>query len=179
MSDLITRQSAIEAVWKPKVKPEAEIFNALKMAIQSEIEHVPSAERNCYTCGMVDGAMKFRPERVSDETLEEHDRLVRLSDVCKLIQSEWEINPHQWGSLAALPEVNPAPDLVSRKEIISYIDHVSNQGTGKHKSLEYIRKYVECMLSGVFENKYVETPLIHAVSPETVKEALEKTEDSK
>lgn len=123
MSDLITRQSAIEAVWKPKVKPEAEIFNALKMAIQSEIEQVPSAERNCYTCGMVDGAMKFRPERVSDETLEENDRLVRLSDVCKLIQSEWEVNPNQWGKLTELPKVKELEDLTTKVfEIIDKID---------------------------------------------------------
>ena len=41
MSDLIPRDKAIECVWKPKVKPDAEIFNALKMAIQSEIEQLP------------------------------------------------------------------------------------------------------------------------------------------
>ena len=41
MSDLIPRDKAIECIWKPKVKPDAEIFNALKMAIQSEIEQLP------------------------------------------------------------------------------------------------------------------------------------------
>lgn len=42
MSDLIPRDKAIECIWKPKVKPDAEIFNALKMAIQSEIEQLPT-----------------------------------------------------------------------------------------------------------------------------------------
>ena len=42
MSDLIQREKAIECVWKPQVKPDAVIFNALKMAIQSEIEQLPT-----------------------------------------------------------------------------------------------------------------------------------------
>ena len=42
LSNLISRDDAIACVWKPQVKPDAEIFNSLKMAIQSEIEHVPA-----------------------------------------------------------------------------------------------------------------------------------------
>ena len=38
-------------------------------------------------------------------------------------------------------------DAVSRKEILSYIDRIQNQGTGKHKSLDFIQKYVENMQS--------------------------------
>ena len=43
MSDLISREDAIKAAWKPKVTPGGEIFDALKRAIQSEIENIPSA----------------------------------------------------------------------------------------------------------------------------------------
>ena len=45
MSDLIRREDAIEAVWKPQVKPNELIFDALKTAIESEINNVPSADR--------------------------------------------------------------------------------------------------------------------------------------
>ena len=44
MSDLIRREDAIEAVWKPQVKPNELIFDALKTAIESEINNVPSAD---------------------------------------------------------------------------------------------------------------------------------------
>ena len=43
-SDLIRRDDAVSCAWKPQVKPDAEIFNALKRAIQSEIEHVPAVD---------------------------------------------------------------------------------------------------------------------------------------
>ena len=36
-------------------------------------------------------------------------------------------------------------DLVDRQLVLSYIDRVTNSGLGKHKALEYIRKYVENM----------------------------------
>ena len=45
MEDLIKRSDAIEAVWKPQVKPNELIFDALKTAIESEINNVPSADR--------------------------------------------------------------------------------------------------------------------------------------
>ena len=42
MNDLIEREAALECCLKPKVTPDAEIFHALKIAIQSEINHLPS-----------------------------------------------------------------------------------------------------------------------------------------
>ena len=45
MSDLIERKEAIKAVWKPKVNPNDLIFDALKTAIESKINDIPSAER--------------------------------------------------------------------------------------------------------------------------------------
>ena len=45
MSDLIKREDAIKAVWKPKVNPNDLIFDALKTAIESKINDIPSAER--------------------------------------------------------------------------------------------------------------------------------------
>ena len=44
MSDYIKREDAIQQIWKPMVKPNAEIFDALKRAIQSEVENLPSAD---------------------------------------------------------------------------------------------------------------------------------------
>jgi hypothetical protein len=45
MKDTIYREDAIKAVWKPQVKPNELIFDALKTAIESEINNVPSADR--------------------------------------------------------------------------------------------------------------------------------------
>lgn len=44
MDELISRKAVIECVWKPKVKPDAEIFNALQMVIQCAIEQSPTVE---------------------------------------------------------------------------------------------------------------------------------------
>ena len=44
MADLIERQAAIDAVWKPRVIPGGEVFDALKRAQQNEIEALPSAQ---------------------------------------------------------------------------------------------------------------------------------------
>ena len=38
-------------------------------------------------------------------------------------------------------------DLISRQAVLSYIDRIVHQGTGKQKSFEFIRKYVEKMPS--------------------------------
>lgn len=45
MGDTIYRDEAIKAVWKPQVKPNELIFDALKRAIESEINNLPSADR--------------------------------------------------------------------------------------------------------------------------------------
>lgn len=42
MDDLISRKAAMDCCFKPQVRPNAEIFNALKMAISSEISALPS-----------------------------------------------------------------------------------------------------------------------------------------
>ena len=44
MDRLIKLSDAIEAVWKPQVKPNELIFDALKQAIESEIRNCPTAE---------------------------------------------------------------------------------------------------------------------------------------
>lgn len=36
-------------------------------------------------------------------------------------------------------------DIISRAEVLGYINRVKNSGLGKNKSLEYIDKYVKCM----------------------------------
>lgn len=42
MDDLISRKAAMDCCFKPQVRPNAEIFNALKMAISSEISALQS-----------------------------------------------------------------------------------------------------------------------------------------
>ncbi len=42
MDDLISRKAAMDCCFKPQVRPNAEIFNALKMAIRSEISAIQS-----------------------------------------------------------------------------------------------------------------------------------------
>lgn len=42
--ELIEKQAAMDCCFKPQVRPNAEIFNALKMAIRSEISALPSID---------------------------------------------------------------------------------------------------------------------------------------
>ena len=44
MDDLISRKAAMDCCFKPQVRPNAEIFNALKMAIRSEISVLQSVD---------------------------------------------------------------------------------------------------------------------------------------
>lgn len=44
MDDLISRAAAIEAVIDWTVKPDGEIFNAIKTACRSKIEQIPAAK---------------------------------------------------------------------------------------------------------------------------------------
>lgn len=99
-------------------------------------ESLPAAERNCFTCGMVDRVMEFNPEKVSDEILEENDRPVMLSDVCKLIQEEWEVNPKQWGKIRSLPSVNdgrwiPCDERLPKNSDLIFITEQNFGGKGK------------------------------------------------
>ena len=48
--DLISRKEAIDALWKPTINPDAEIFHALRAAQQSLIEQLPSAEPEIIYC---------------------------------------------------------------------------------------------------------------------------------
>ena len=48
MDRLIKMSDAIEAVWKPQVKPNELIFDALKQAIESEIRNCPTAEASAW-----------------------------------------------------------------------------------------------------------------------------------
>jgi hypothetical protein len=41
-----------------------------------------------------------------------------------------------------VPDINVG-DMISRQAVLSYIERILNQGTGKKKSFEYIQKYVE------------------------------------
>lgn len=45
MSDLIDRQAAIDAATKFRVNPGGEIFEAIRRAVRSELELVPSAQQ--------------------------------------------------------------------------------------------------------------------------------------
>ena len=51
MDDLISRQVAMDCCFKPQVRPNAEIFNALKMAIRSEISALQSVDAAPVTHG--------------------------------------------------------------------------------------------------------------------------------
>lgn len=44
MDDLISRKAAMDCCFKPQVRPNEEIFNALKMAIRSEISALQSVD---------------------------------------------------------------------------------------------------------------------------------------
>lgn len=106
MTDLISRAEAIEAI--PDTR--ADMFENCRNCKLLDREQVvdilsalPSAERNCFTCGMENGVMKFNPENVSDEVIKANDRIVKLSDICKFIKANFELNPKQWGELRTFP----------------------------------------------------------------------------
>lgn len=40
----ISREAAIDAIWKPEVRPNALIFDALRRACEEEVKHIPSAD---------------------------------------------------------------------------------------------------------------------------------------
>lgn len=44
MADYISREAAIDAIWKPEVRPNALIFDALRRACEEEVKHIPSAD---------------------------------------------------------------------------------------------------------------------------------------
>lgn len=44
MDDFISREKAIEAIWKPKVTPNASIFDALRKCCEEEVKHLPAAD---------------------------------------------------------------------------------------------------------------------------------------
>ena len=58
MSDLIDRQAVIEALWKPQIKPDAEIFHALRAAQQSLVEQLPSVQPKRKTGKWIDAQIE-------------------------------------------------------------------------------------------------------------------------
>lgn len=71
------------------------------------------AERNCFTCGMIrdeeDMSMPillFHPEKIRDEVLEENDRYVKLSDMCKILQEYYEVSPDIWQKIRETPSLD-------------------------------------------------------------------------
>lgn len=40
----ISREAAIDAIWKPEVRPNALIFDALRRACEEEVKHIPAAD---------------------------------------------------------------------------------------------------------------------------------------
>ena len=44
MADYISREAAIEAIWKPEVRPNDLIFDALRRACEEEVKHIPAAD---------------------------------------------------------------------------------------------------------------------------------------
>jgi rubrerythrin len=44
MADFISREAAIDAIWKPEVRPNDLIFDALRRACEEEVKHIPAAD---------------------------------------------------------------------------------------------------------------------------------------
>lgn len=44
VTDYISREAAIEAIWKPEVRPNDLIFDALRRACEEETKHIPAAD---------------------------------------------------------------------------------------------------------------------------------------
>lgn len=43
-TDYISREAAIDAIWKPEVRPNDLIFDALRRACEEEVKHIPAAD---------------------------------------------------------------------------------------------------------------------------------------
>lgn len=71
-------------------------------------------------------------------------------------------------------------DLISRQAVLSYIDRIMHQGTGKQKSFEFIRKHVEKMPSAEMPKrteKFIQNvPNVDLISRKTAIEALTEYE---
>lgn len=100
MDDLISRQAAIDAATRFRITPGGEFFEAIKRAIRSELEALPSAQpeyteqdmRNQfnagYTCGMEAAQpeqrwIPFTTRQLTEEEKEEHPEWDCILD-CKL-----------------------------------------------------------------------------------------------
>lgn len=44
MADYISREAAIDAIWKPEVRPNDLIFDALRRACEEEVKHISPAD---------------------------------------------------------------------------------------------------------------------------------------
>ena len=110
--DTIRRADAIEAVaLEIANKLCFSTYDAREIATHA-LSALPSAERNCFTCGMENGVMVFDPEDVPNEAFEATDKIVALSDVCKWLKANCQINPRQWVELASLPSAEADPTVI-------------------------------------------------------------------
>lgn len=74
MADYISREAAIDAIWKPEVRPNALIFDALRRACEEEVKHIPSADvvevvrcKNCVSARPATGDTVLLCDAWSDE----------------------------------------------------------------------------------------------------------------
>lgn len=74
--ELIEKQAAMDCCFKPQVRPNAEIFNALKMAIRSEISALQSVD----AAPVVHGKWEYS-ENIYDES----------TWVCSICKKPWTL----------------------------------------------------------------------------------------
>lgn len=89
--------------------------------------------------------------------MRKNDDLISRQDALSFLRNWERVKDYSWGErniikatineIESLPSAQPEPceDAVSRSKILSYIDRIQNQGTGKKKSFDFIREYVEKM----------------------------------
>ena len=89
MADYISRDAAIDAIWKPEVRPNDLIFDALRRACEEEVKHIPAAD--------VRPVVRGRWEKHEDFDPNGGGRFVEwvCSECDKRLRGDWVTrNPH-------------------------------------------------------------------------------------
>lgn len=113
-----------------KAIPSAEPSRDMK-----EIEEVINCDADAETkCKMISNILTAKPHYFAKQELKYCDRNICLKN---------EYNGIGCDECEVTKSKESCEDAISRQAVLDYIHRILNQGTGKKKSFEFIRKYVE------------------------------------
>ena len=152
-ADLIQRSDAIEVLMET-IAPPSVTLDTLVMRIDA----LPSCHR-CYECDE-ELLKSIKTEEPSGDLISRAEYTKKIEELycnpCKENKGDYNgvrcrscwvddaIDVLEWCSVRSKCEVDAkSTNLISRADVLEYIDRLDTCGLGKRKALEYIRKYVE------------------------------------